>query len=140
MVHLLALVPIRGKIRKMIVSRKFSFDAAHFLPNYEGKCKNTHGHHWVGEVACNGLVDEDRGMVVDFVELKKFCDLIEAKFDHTLLNDTISNPTAENISKDIYDEFYMWCKARGLDFEYIRVWETEDSMVELRGGIDGLLS
>ena len=25
---------------------KASFDAAHFLWKYEGKCKNIHGHRW----------------------------------------------------------------------------------------------
>jgi len=118
----------------VIVSKRFSFDAAHFLPNYEGKCKNVHGHHWVVEVACSGVVDEVSGMVIDFVELKKFCDIFEEKFDHTLLNDIIPNPTAEFICKYIYVEFYLWCKARVLDFEYIRIWETENSMVELRIG------
>ena len=23
-----------------------SFDAAHFLANYQGKCRNLHGHRW----------------------------------------------------------------------------------------------
>ena len=117
----------------MIVSKKFSFDAAHFLPHYEGKCNRLHGHHFVVEVACGGNVAEDTGMVIDFVELKKFCNIFEEKLDHTLLNDIISNPTAEFICKYIYDEFYMWCKARSVDFEYIRIWETENSMVEYKG-------
>lgn len=117
---------------EMIVSKKFSFDAAHHLPKYPGKCQNLHGHHWVAELACGGPVDEARGMVVDFTELKKFCSIFEEKFDHAFLNDVLQNPTAENIAQYIFDEFNMWCVAKGLSFEYIRIWEGEDSMVELR--------
>jgi len=119
----------------MIVSKKFSFDAAHFLPKYKGKCNQTHGHHWVVELACGGEVAEDTGMVVDFAELKKFCNIFEERFDHTLLNDTLPNPTAENICKYILDEFYLWCVTHGVSFEYIRIWEAENSMVELRKGV-----
>jgi len=115
----------------MVVSKKFSFDAAHFLPKYEGKCKRLHGHHWEVELACRGEVAEDTGMVVDFNELRKFCDIFEEKFDHTHLNDTLKNPTAENICRYIYDEFNIWCVTHGVAFEYIRIWETPNSMVEL---------
>ena len=99
----------------MIVSKKLSFDAAHFLPNYEGKCKDVHGHTWKVEVACSGDLREDTGMVVDFKELKKFLEWVEDRFDHKLLNDFIKNPTAENISKYIFDEFNLWCVGKGLE-------------------------
>ena len=114
----------------MIVSKKFSFDAAHHLPKYEGKCARPHGHHWTVELACSGYVAEDTGMVVDFTELKKFCGIFEEKFDHANLNDILPNPTAENICKYIYDEFNMWCVTHKVKFEYIRIWETENSMCE----------
>jgi 6-pyruvoyltetrahydropterin/6-carboxytetrahydropterin synthase len=120
----------------MIVSKKFSFDAAHSLPKYEGKCNRLHGHHWVVELACSGYVAEDTGMVVDFNELKKFCNIFEEKFDHTCLNEIseLWNPTAENICKYIYDEFNMWCVAHKVDFEFIRIWETPNSMVQMQIG------
>jgi len=117
----------------VIVSKKFSFDAAHFLPGYKGKCSKLHGHRWICELACRGYVAEDTGMVIDFAELKKFCDIFEDRFDHTCLNDLpgLSNPTAENICQYIYDEFNMWCVAHGVRCEYIRIWETPNSMCEL---------
>lgn len=31
-----------------------SFDSAHFLQGYNGKCANLHGHHWVIEVEISG--------------------------------------------------------------------------------------
>lgn len=117
----------------MLVSRRFSFDAAHFLPNYEGKCKNLHGHHWEVEVACSGEINEDTGMVIDFTKLKEFCESIKEQFDHTCLNEVgFPNPTAENICKFIEAEFSLWCGRQGVKLEYIRVWETENSMVEMR--------
>ncbi len=37
-----------------------SFDSAHFLHGYEGKCSNLHGHRWrvVVDVACEELIVE----------------------------------------------------------------------------------
>ena len=38
---------------------KDHFDAAHFLPWHEGKCKNLHGHRWEVEVIIQtGELDE----------------------------------------------------------------------------------
>ena len=52
-----------------------SFDSAHFLHGYDGKCSNLHGHRWrvVVDVACEELIAEgqQRGMCVDFGDLKK---------------------------------------------------------------------
>lgn len=51
-----------------------SFDSAHFLAGYEGKCSNIHGHHWTVEieVGSNSLEmgGNNRGMIVDFSKLK----------------------------------------------------------------------
>lgn len=115
----------------MLVSKRMCFDAAHFLPKYEGKCSKLHGHRWVVEVGCSGRVNKETGMVVDFKDLKDFLQTIEDRFDHKLLNDVIENPTAENICKYIFDWFILWCTARELEFKFVRVWETDDSMVEL---------
>ena len=37
-----------------------SFDSAHFLHGYDGKCSNLHGHRWrvVVDVACEELIAE----------------------------------------------------------------------------------
>ena len=48
---------------------KFSFDAAHYLPNYIGKCRDMHGHTWAVEVIIQGAgFGEWNGF--DFKELK----------------------------------------------------------------------
>ncbi len=121
----------------MVVSKKISFDAAHFLPGYKGKCANTHGHHWVVELAVDGKVDKNTGMVVDFVVLKEFLETIENTFDHKLLNDIIENPTAENICLFVADRFADWWKNLKMEeylsfkLRWIKIWETEDSMAML---------
>lgn len=52
-----------------------SFDSAHFLYGYEGKCSNIHGHHWVIEAKLSGeYLQTDSvksGMLVDFSDIKK---------------------------------------------------------------------
>ena len=37
-------------MRKITITRHFSFDAAHYLPGHEGKCQNLHGHTYKLEV------------------------------------------------------------------------------------------
>ena len=67
---------------------KASFDAAHFLWKYEGKCKNIHGHRWnvVAKIKSQELEQEGqtRGMVVDFGNLKKDLKKLCDSFDHKL--------------------------------------------------------
>lgn len=119
----------------MIVSKKISFDAAHYLPNYKGKCKNMHGHHWVVELAVEGKVEED-GMVIDFTLLKSFLSRIEASLDHKLINDTIPNPTAENICLYIEKRSEEWREevlGDSCKLAWIKVWETEDSYAMVEG-------
>lgn len=112
----------------MIIAKRFTFDSAHFLPNYVGKCKQIHGHTYTLEVIIKGEVNPDTGMVVDFAQIKH---LVQSKvievLDHKLLNDVIPNPTAENIA--------LWIeKAIASQFDNVvrlRLWETSDSYVEL---------
>ena len=51
-----------------------SFDGAHFLKDYSGKCRNIHGHRWrvVVTIRCEELKTDiqQRGMCVDFSDLK----------------------------------------------------------------------
>jgi len=113
----------------VIVSKKVSFDAAHHLPLIQGPCHRLHGHHWVAEIGVDGEVKDD-GMVVDFAILKHWMNqnIVEV-FDHTLINDVMINPTAENIAGFIADNFK---KTFTLKLAFVRVWETENSCVEWR--------
>ena len=52
-----------------------SFDAAHFLSGYEGKCSNLHGHRWrvILKIKSQEIqkTGQQRGMIVDFSDIKK---------------------------------------------------------------------
>ena len=52
-----------------------SFDSAHFLHGYSGKCANIHGHRWriVVTIKSDKLLDDpqNNGMIIDFSDLKK---------------------------------------------------------------------
>ena len=66
-----------------------SFDAAHFLKGYEGKCKNLHGHRWRVEARIQGQTLQDSGpqsgMLTDFGDLKSGLKALTDEFDHALL-------------------------------------------------------
>ena len=53
-----------------ILKSEHSFDSAHFLSGYEGKCSNIHGHRWrvVMEIMGEKLEKSGqiRGMLIDF--------------------------------------------------------------------------
>jgi len=111
------------------VCKTFRFDAAHYLPNYEGKCKRMHGHTWTLEVEVSGDVKED-GMVVDFAKLKDVVNHRAISFlDHTLLNDLVPTPTCENILSWIWENLEDWVEPAKLT--RLRLYETPDSFAEL---------
>ena len=73
------------------ISRKFSFEAAHALQNYDGACRHIHGHSYKLEVSLLGPVRQEwghpkDGMVMDFGDLKKLVQtLVIGEWDHALL-------------------------------------------------------
>lgn len=72
------------------VTKEFSFEMAHALWNYDGPCRNVHGHSYRLFVTISGSPLEDpdnpkNGMVIDFSDLKKIVrDEIINKFDHAV--------------------------------------------------------
>ena len=118
----------------MIVSvcKSFRFDAAHFLPNCVGKCRNMHGHGWTLEVKVHGEVNSHTGMVVDFKDLKSVVRRYIEELDHTLLNDTIVNPTAENLCIWLFEPLSR--DLLPLVLESLVLYETPDSYAEVRNG------
>lgn len=128
---------------------KASFDSAHFLKDYEGKCSNIHGHRWTVEIEVGAETLEhdtqNREMVVDFSNLKKDLREIADYFDHSLIMETGSlrqatedaliaenlrivkvdfRPTAENFAKYIYDEM----TSRGYKVIEASVYETPNNV------------
>jgi 6-pyruvoyltetrahydropterin/6-carboxytetrahydropterin synthase len=120
------------------MTKIFTFEAAHHLPNHEGLCKNVHGHSYKLEVEISGVPkkgskDPALGMIMDFGHLKKIVQTtILDRFDHTDLNKCFLNPTAETmvykISSMLKTAFTV-NKCR-VQLQRVRLWETSTSYAE----------
>lgn len=118
--------------------KKFTFDAAHFLPAHT-KCHKMHGHTWTFEVAIEGPVED--GMLVDFGVFKDFInEVIINKFDHELLNNFVFFPSCENLCEWIWNKLteYFGLKhkvyygrgyinLKSISLKYIKLCETPNS-------------
>ena len=110
---------------KTSITKTFNFEAAHKLPNHDGKCANLHGHSYKFEVTVIGEIIKDgpkEGMVMDFADLSKVVNSeILEKWDHQFLNDILPfTTTAENLATEIFKIL----KANGLNVTKVRLWET----------------
>ncbi|MCX7828789.1 MAG: 6-carboxytetrahydropterin synthase QueD [Thermanaerothrix sp.] len=111
----------------MILKRSFSFDAAHHLPRYKGRCEALHGHTYRFTVALEGSPDHE-GVVMDFTELKsRVRDLVLSKLDHTCLNDLLEQPTAENIARWIFNALDEPLGAPNRRLAWVEVFEGPES-------------
>lgn len=93
---------------KVRVTKRFSFEMAHALLNYNGPCKNIHGHSYVLEVTLLGSPLElkrhpEDGLVIDFKDIKAIVDkeIIE-HLDHALV---INKYSPEKVSKHLFRQF-----------------------------------
>jgi 6-pyruvoyltetrahydropterin/6-carboxytetrahydropterin synthase len=95
-------------VRIMRVSKDFTFEAAHYLPNVPDwhKCKRLHGHHYTIRLTVEGPVDETLGWVQDYADIKQAFEPWILRFDHNCLNDiqALKNSTAENLAAHIWDQ------------------------------------
>ena len=114
----------------MIVRRRFTFEAAHELPNHPGKCQRLHGHSYVLLVSVEGDIEPQSGMVIDFSDLKRIVnDAVVDRLDHRYINDLIENPTAERMAE------WSWQELAPLlpGLMEIELYETERCSVIYRG-------
>lgn len=118
---------------RVSLSKSFEFDAAHDLPSFppDHKCHRRHGHGFRVEVRLEGEVDEQRGYLVDFGEIKAACEPLRTLLDHAYLNDVegLENPTAENLCRWIWQRL----KPRLPLLAAVIVYETPTSACEYRG-------
>ncbi len=103
------------------------FSSAHFLRDYNGQCKNLHGHTWQVAVTVAGQSLNEIGVMADFVEMKHHLKSILIKLDHACLNDLAffkdNNPTAENLAQYIYREYRAIIAP--LKLVKVQVWESD---------------
>lgn len=76
---------------KIRITKQFTFETAHALYGYDGKCKNVHGHSYKLDVTVIGEPITDMsnakcGMVIDFGDLKKIVksEVVDV-MDHAIL-------------------------------------------------------
>ncbi len=125
-----------------------SFDSAHFLKGYQGKCHNLHGHRWrvVAEIRGETLSEEPqtREMLVDFGELKGLLKTICDELDHSLIYEEGSlrpetvaaltaedfrlipvpfRPTAERFARYFYERI----RSEGYPVHRVEVYETPNN-------------
>jgi 6-pyruvoyltetrahydropterin/6-carboxytetrahydropterin synthase len=137
------------------VTREFAFEMAHVLGNYDGPCRNVHGHSYRLFVTLAGVPSEDinnpkNGMVIDFTELKNIVlNKIVNQFDHSVVvssefdkdkkemmektfgNTVIVNyqPTCENLVADFAEKLKNAMPA-GVSLHSLRLFETAKSYAE----------
>lgn len=130
------------------LTTEHSFDSAHFLAGYDGKCGNLHGHRWrVLLTVQSETLREDRqqkGMCVDFAELKKDLRTELDALDHVLIIEQGSlrestmkamqeeqfqvvempfRSTAENFARYFYELFTL----KGYPVAKVEVYETPNN-------------
>jgi 6-pyruvoyltetrahydropterin/6-carboxytetrahydropterin synthase len=129
------------------VTRHIEFCYGHRLLNYNGKCRHLHGHNAKAEIELFAETLDPLGMVRDFEVIKKVVQVwIDENLDHKMIlckKDPIipflkdmneshfiidQNPTAEAISKLIYD----YAASQKLPVSEVRLWETPKSYATYR--------
>lgn len=124
------------------IVKSITFCYGHRLINYEGPCADLHGHNARADIMLASDKLDDRGMVVDFGDIRSVIKTwIDATLDHTLLlnkDDYIgklladnnekfyvmdANPTAENIAKLIFE----YAAEQGFPVVSVTLWESDTS-------------
>ena len=137
------------------VTREFTFEMAHVLRNYDGPCRNVHGHSYRLFVTISGIPVSDPenpklGMVIDFSELKNIIlrEIVNI-FDHAvvvsrdfdrdkteMMSQTFGNtvivdyqPTCENLVADFATRV-MKHLPPDIKLHNLRLYETAKSYAE----------
>lgn len=137
------------------VTKEFTFEMAHVLWNYDGPCRNVHGHSYRLFVTITGvpvydIANPKNGMVMDFTDLKNIVLLeIVNVFDHAvavskdfdsdkidMLKRTFGNtvvvdyqPTCENLVIDFASRIKKHMPA-GVSLHSLKLYETAKSFAE----------
>ena len=90
------------------VTREFTFEMAHVLWNYDGPCRNVHGHSYRLFVTIAGVPVKDaanpkNGMVIDFTDLKNIVlrEIINI-FDHSV----VVSSDFDNVKREMMEQTF----------------------------------
>jgi 6-pyruvoyltetrahydropterin/6-carboxytetrahydropterin synthase len=130
------------------VSQEIEFCYGHRLLNYAGKCRYLHGHNGKAVIVLEGATLDQRGMLVDFSDIKKsVAGWIDDNLDHRMILNSADpvvpllqtqqeplhliseNPTAENIARLIFE----YAQSQGFPVVEVSLWETFKSFATYRG-------
>lgn len=125
------------------VTREFTFDAAHYLPGYDGDCSRMHGHTYKMHVTVSmpeSSMIENKGMVMDFKVLNDIVKKhIISMVDHKLLNESlpVSITTAEIMVCYFLDKLRATPELveKGMRVDSVKLWETPNSFAEVADDI-----
>jgi 6-pyruvoyltetrahydropterin/6-carboxytetrahydropterin synthase len=137
------------------VTREFTFEMAHVLFNYDGPCRNVHGHSYRLFVTIAGVPLRDNtnpknGMVIDFTDIKIIVireivnifdhsvvvsseydrvkkEMMEKTFGNTVIVDY--QPTCENLVADFAGRIRKYLPA-GTTLHSLKLYETAKSYAE----------
>lgn len=145
----------------MLITKDIIIDMGHRVPAHRSKCFNLHGHAYQIEVGVDDKVIQTKGtpnegMVIDFGDLKQIMmDVIDKQLDHGFMMyeqdlfapvfKTLKEqfkqkiifvpfiPTAENISKYLYEQMKVELKRKNIKIHHVKVWETRTSTATYEG-------
>lgn len=116
---------ILSNTREVSLTKEFTFDACHFLPYHDRRCKYLHGHSYKLLITVKNGIDTRRGFVDDYTDIKNIVkeELLDPYLDHGFLNLFVPYPTSE------YLVYWIWCilgkRLKGI--EKIEIFETSTS-------------
>lgn len=145
---------------KIRITKQFTFETAHALYGYDGKCKNIHGHSYKLDVTVIGKPISDTnnvkcGMVIDFGDLKQIVkkEVVDV-WDHAIIlnrntphielaeqlkslgNDVVLvdyQPTSEKMIED-FAERISTKLPKGMQLFSLKLRETETAFAEWFAG------
>lgn len=112
---------------KVRVTKEFRWEMAHALLNYDGLCKNMHGHSYILYVTVIGepINDPDNvkhGMVIDFGDISRIVkkEIVDVLDHSVILNKNVPNKSFLDV-KDMYDRIHLvdyqpTCEMMVIDF------------------------
>jgi len=104
-----------------------SFSAAHFLPDFPGKCRRLHGHNYLVRVYLRGDDLDANGMLADFDAVKEALATALDRYDHYCLNDLPDfegiPPSTENVARRLGEALAKWDFGQAR-VHRVEVWET----------------
>lgn len=141
---------------KIRITKQFTFETAHALYGYDGKCQNIHGHSYKLDVCVIGepITDTSNvkcGMVIDFGDLKKIVkkEVVDVLDHAIMLNKNTPHielaqdlkkanhnvvlvdyqPTSENMVIDFADKIKSKLDSN-LELHSLKLRETETAFAE----------